>query len=114
MNLYCNDQLVGALTNYHSDTPFFEADLRPADDAEFARLVNANIFLTEVVPSMGCNCFADPDNGTYANELTQLCITEQDVDAVSLGRWRIKDNDESEKITLIDIRPDGRIRWRAI
>ena len=114
MNLYCNDQLVGTLTNYQPDAPFFEADISPTDHVEFERLINANIFLNEIVPAMGCNCFTDPENDTYANELVQLCITEQDVDAVSLGRWRVENNNQSEKITLLHIRPDGRVRWRSI
>ena len=112
MKLYCNDQIVGELTRYQWDAPFAEADVRPADVASFERLISANVFLTDIVPQMGCNCFADPEDDSYANELSKLCISEQDVDAVSLGRWRIEGADKQGKITLVNIRPDGRVRWR--
>ena len=114
MKLYCNDKIVGELSPYQQDTPFAEADVQPTDAATFERLINANVFLTEVVPQLGCNCFADPENNQYADELAKLDIDEQDVDAISLGRWRIEGAPDQGKITLVNIRPDRRVRWRWI
>ncbi|MGB1251101.1 MAG: hypothetical protein ACPG8W_10835 [Candidatus Promineifilaceae bacterium] len=114
MKLYCNDEIIGSLTDIEQDAPFFEADVQPVDRASFERLVSANVFLTEIVPQLGCNCFTDPDDDTYQGELTKLCISEQDVDAVSLGRWRIAGTPDMGKVTLVNIRADGRIRWRAM
>lgn len=108
MKLFCNGQFIGDVSELENDGTVVEGSVAAADSAEFQRLINANLFLTDVVPGMGCSCFTDPEDDTFSAEMNKLCITEHDVDAISLGRWRL----DNEKITLISIEPDGRLRWR--